>query len=54
MVVLRVKLQHGVYELWFALARAELINNSVSVVPDLVVLEVLECGWVEPCDFVFQ
>jgi hypothetical protein len=52
MVILGVQFQHGVYKLWLSLTFAELIDDGVSVVPDLVVLEVLERGRVEPCDFV--
>jgi hypothetical protein len=54
MVVLRVLLQHGVYELGFPIWGAKRIDDGVAVVPYLVVLEVLECRWVEPCDFVLQ
>jgi hypothetical protein len=53
-VILGVQFQHGVYKLWLSLTLAELIDDGVSVVPDLVVLEVLERGRVEPCDFVLQ
>src|SRR5689334_6784102 len=54
MIVLGILLKHCVYEFCFALGRAKRIDDGVSVMPYLVVLEVLEGGRVEPRDFVLQ
>lgn len=54
MVVLRVLLQHAIDKFGLTLWRAKRINNRMSVVPYLVVLEVLEGGRVEPCNFVLE
>jgi hypothetical protein len=52
MVVLRIALQHLRYKCALALGRAQLVDDDVSVVPDLVILEVLEGCGIEPDDFV--
>jgi hypothetical protein len=53
-VVLRVLLQHVVDELGLAIGGAERIDDGVAVVPDLVVLEVLERRRIEPRDFILE
>jgi hypothetical protein len=53
-VILRVLLQHVVYEVGLARWRAKRVDDGVPVVPDLVVLEMLERRRVEPCDFVLE
>lgn len=54
MVILRVLLQHRVYELRFSLGRSKRVDDGVSVVPDLVILQVLEGSRVQPCNFIFE
>lgn len=51
-IVLGILLEHCTYELGFALRCAQGIDDGVTVVPDLVVFEMLERGRIEPCDFV--
>ena len=54
MIVLGVELQHRVDKLGLSVWRAELIDDGMSMVPYLVILEVFQRGGIQPCDFVFE
>jgi len=53
-IVFCVLLQHGRNEVTFPFAGPQGIDNGLAVMPDLVILEVFECRWIEPLDFVAQ
>jgi hypothetical protein len=51
MVILGVLLQHGCDKVCFSFGRAQLVDDCLSMMPYLIILEVFKCGRVEPGDF---